>query len=131
MHTKILLIENLDAEATEAELIQLAAAYGGAERAEIVKDRKTGQPKGHAFLHLRTFDSTDRAAEELNGKELRGKVLTVTPYKVHRSQADHGMMGGGGHSAVFGAKAHGRTNVSYGRTSMSGKARGKGGGRGQ
>lgn len=45
----------------------------------IVMDRKTGRPRGFAFVELENAEAAQSALEALNGSELEGHALRVGP----------------------------------------------------
>ena len=47
-------VGNLDFATTEDQLRTLFAAYGAVETVTIVTDRDTGQPRGLAFVEMRS-----------------------------------------------------------------------------
>ncbi len=44
---------------------------------KIITDRVTGRSKGFGFVTMETEDDAMRAIQELNGKELDGRKLTI------------------------------------------------------
>src|ERR1700679_2931992 len=45
-------VGNLSYQTTEQELQAAFANYGAVERANVVRDRETGQPRGFAFIEM-------------------------------------------------------------------------------
>ena len=64
-------IGNVDYSATEEELRNSFIGCGDIVRVTIIKNMKTGHPKGAAFIEFIDRDGVD-AALTLNGKELKG-----------------------------------------------------------
>jgi cold-inducible RNA-binding protein len=76
LNTK-LYVANLPAEVTEAELKELFAPSGTVVSASIATDRDTKAQRGFAFVEMGTEAEAQAAIDAVNGKDLRGKPLTV------------------------------------------------------
>lgn len=72
---KKLYVGNLSFETTEAELNELFSQSGAVETVRVITDRDTGRSKGFGFVEMQ--DGGDKAIEEFNGKEFKGRALTV------------------------------------------------------
>ena len=90
-------VGNLSYEATEEDLRQAFEGFGQVESANIIKDRYSGEPKGFGFVEMPDKAEAQSAIEGLNGKELKGRTLTVNEARP-RSEARRGggRRGGGG-----------------------------------
>jgi polyadenylate-binding protein 2 len=64
-------IGNVDYSATEEELRDSFLDCGGIVRVTIIKNMKTGHPKGAAFIEFIDKDGVEAALNQ-NGKELKG-----------------------------------------------------------
>lgn len=64
-------IGNVDYSATEEELRDAFIRCGDIVRVTIIKNMKTGHPKGAAFIEFTDKDGVE-AAMHMNGKEVRG-----------------------------------------------------------
>jgi len=73
-------IGNVDYSATEEELRNTFIGCGEIVRVTIIKNMKTGHPKGAAFIEFTDKDGV-QAAMLLNGKEVKGRPLIVTSKK--------------------------------------------------
>lgn len=80
---------------TEAELEAFFAPHGKVVSAVVIKDRDSGQSKGFGFVEMEDAAGAQAAIQELNGKELGGRSLTVNEA---RPQEDRRPGGGGGGS---------------------------------
>ena len=67
----------LSYQATEQELRDTFEPQGEVEETYIVRDRDTGRSRGFAFVEMPTDDEAKAAIEDLNGKEVGGRTLTV------------------------------------------------------
>jgi len=70
-------VGNLSYQTTEPELESVFSQYGAVEKASVVRDRDTGQPRGFAFIEMTNKNEALKAIEELNGRELNGRALNV------------------------------------------------------
>ncbi len=50
---------------------------GTVESARVITDRDSGRSRGFGFVEMATEDEARKAIEELNGKMLDGRTLTV------------------------------------------------------
>jgi RNA recognition motif-containing protein len=72
---KKLYVGNLSFETTEDELRELFGQAGSVETVRIVTDRDTGRSKGCGFVEMQ--EGGDKAIAEMNGKDFKGRALTV------------------------------------------------------
>jgi RNA recognition motif-containing protein len=72
---KKLYVGNLSFETTETELKDLFGQVGPVEAVRIITDRSTGTSKGFGFVEMQ--DGGDKAIAEMNGKDYKGRALTV------------------------------------------------------
>jgi RNA recognition motif-containing protein len=72
---KKLYVGNLSFETTESDLKELLGQAGTVETVRIITDRDTGRSKGFGFVEMQ--DGGDKAIAEMNGKEFKGRALTV------------------------------------------------------
>jgi RNA recognition motif-containing protein len=73
-----LVLGNVPHSATEAEICYWAQSLGFIiESVEIIKDRFTGRHRGFCFVNLADEQKTDAAVKTLNGKIMRGRLITV------------------------------------------------------
>ena len=70
-------VGNLSYQTTESELEAAFAAYGAVERASVVRDRDSGQPRGFAFVEMTNHEEAMKAIQSLNGQELNGRQINV------------------------------------------------------
>jgi RNA recognition motif-containing protein len=74
-----LYVGNIAFETTEADLRRAFEAHGTLTEVQIASDRYTGRPRGFAFVTFSTEAESELAANQLNGIDLNGRPLTVTP----------------------------------------------------
>jgi cold-inducible RNA-binding protein len=85
-------VGNMSFDMSEEDLRQAFAVYGEVSSARIITDRETGRPRGFGFVEMPDDDAAKKAIEELNGKEISGRTLTVNEARPKR----YGGGGGGG-----------------------------------
>jgi len=62
---------------TEEDLKRAFEGFGKVESVNIIKDRLTGKSKGFGFVQMPINEEAQAAIEGLNGKELKGRTMTV------------------------------------------------------
>ena len=87
---KRLYVGNLSFETTESDLKELFQQMGAVETVRIITDRDTGRSKGFGFVEMQ--DGGDKAIDEMNGKDFKGRALTVNEARPMPSRNS----GGGG-----------------------------------
>ncbi len=76
MATK-LFVGSLSWGVKDDDLANFFAAAGTVVSASVITDRDTGRSKGFGFVEMSSDDEAKKAVEELNGKELDGRAVTV------------------------------------------------------
>jgi RNA recognition motif-containing protein len=91
-------VGNLSYQTTEQELEAAFASYGAVERASVVRDRETGQPRGFAFIEMTNKNEAIKAIQGLDGQDLNGRAIKVNEArpKEDRGSGGGGNRGGGG-----------------------------------
>ncbi len=84
-------VGNLSFEATEDQLLSLFEEHGDVLKVNIVTDRDTGQPRGFGFVEMADDNQGRAAIEQINGREVGGRSLTVNEAKPRVARG-----GGGG-----------------------------------
>ena len=74
--TKRIYVGNLSFQTTEDDLKDLFGQAGPVDSVRIITDRDTGRSKGFAFVEMGD-GAAEKAIAQLNGKELKGRTLTV------------------------------------------------------
>ncbi|MGH1601379.1 RNA recognition motif domain-containing protein [Campylobacter majalis] len=69
-------VGNLSYRMTETELKDAFLPFGEVKRAKIIKDKETNRSKGFGFVEM-DDKAALKAIEELNNKEIGGRVLRV------------------------------------------------------
>jgi cold-inducible RNA-binding protein len=87
MKTK-LYVGNLSFETTETELKELFDQTGSVETVRIITDRDTGRSKGFGFVEMQ--EGGDKAIAQMNGRDFKGRALTVNEARPMSSRNDSG-----------------------------------------
>ncbi|EFH80819.1 MULTISPECIES: RNA recognition motif domain-containing protein [Ktedonobacter] len=72
-----LYVGNLSYRITDQELGDFFAQIGRVQRVRVVTERETGRSKGFGFVDMLNEQDARAAIEQLNGKRLGGRALTV------------------------------------------------------
>ena len=87
-------VGNLSFDAGESDVRQLFEAHGQVASVSIIEDKFTGRPRGFAFVEMAQDAEAQAAIAGLNGKDFKGRPLTVNEA---RPRTEHrGGSGGGG-----------------------------------
>jgi cold-inducible RNA-binding protein len=76
MSTK-LYIGNLPLDVTEDDLRTMLSQHGPVNEIAVVMDKYTGKARGFAFATMNTQEAATAAIQALNGKDWKGRPLTV------------------------------------------------------
>jgi cold-inducible RNA-binding protein len=98
-------VGNLSSEVTEQELRQEFEAFGKVESVSVITDKYSGRSKGFAFVEMPTVSEGQAAINDLNGKTLKERTLTVNtarPRTDNRSGGSYGDRRGGGYGGSRG-----------------------------
>lgn len=93
MSTK-LYVGNLSYDVIENDLQDLFAQHGPVTEVNLMQDRVTGKARGFGFVTMETKEAADAAITALNGKEWKGRALTVNEARPREARSGGG--GGGG-----------------------------------
>jgi RNA recognition motif-containing protein len=74
---KKLYIGNLGYEVTSQDLQELFAQAGSCESAAVINDRETGQSRGFGFVEMSSSAEAQKAIQQFNGYDLKGRALKV------------------------------------------------------
>jgi RNA recognition motif-containing protein len=88
-----LYVGNLAFDVTSKELEELFAQSGTCESVAIITDRDTGQSRGFGFVEMASNGDAQKAIQQFNGHELKGRALKVN--EARDREAGGGGRGGG------------------------------------
>jgi len=86
-------VGNISRNATEADLKEAFEAHGAVTSVAIIKDKLTGDSRGFGFVEMPNKEEAEKAIATLNGKDVKGRTLTVNEA---RPRTDRPRGGGGG-----------------------------------
>jgi RNA recognition motif-containing protein len=72
-----LFVKNLDESINAFYLELMFKPYGEVESAKVLYDRASGEHRGSGFVEMKKEEDANKAIEALNGKEVKGKILSV------------------------------------------------------
>jgi RNA recognition motif-containing protein len=111
-------VGNLSNEVTEEDLKQAFETFGQVESVNIIKDKYTNRSKGFGFVEMASKAEGQSAIDGLNGKELKGKAVTVNEARPRTESRGRG----GGYGSGGGGRGGGRGGYGGGR---GGRGRGR------
>jgi cold-inducible RNA-binding protein len=85
-----LFVGNLSFNTTENDLQDAFAAHGTVMEANLMMDRATGRPRGFGFVTMSSAEEAQKAIEEMNGKSVDGRDLTVNVAKPREARPSGG-----------------------------------------
>jgi cold-inducible RNA-binding protein len=88
---KKLYVGNLGFDVTDKDLEAVFAQAGVCDSVAVVTDRLSGQSRGFGFVEMSSNAEAQRAIQQLNGQELKGRAL-----KVNEARDREDRRGGGG-----------------------------------
>ncbi|HEX3081947.1 MAG TPA: RNA-binding protein [Candidatus Saccharimonadia bacterium] len=87
-----LFVGSLSYNTTDEQLAAHFATAGTVVSAKVITDRDSGRSKGFGFVEMETAEMAQAAIQQLNGKDLDGRQLTVN---VAKPQTDRPARTGG------------------------------------
>lgn len=98
-------VGNLSKEVSDQDLQNLFAEYGNIKSVKVIRDLFSGESKGFGFVEMPGVADAQKAINELNTKDLKGKKLVVNearPKTDARKGSGGGRPGNGGGRSSFG-----------------------------
>ncbi len=117
-------VGNLLFDVTEDDLKGLFAPFGQVTEVRLIMDKFSGKSKGFGFIEMPSKEEAEKAINALNGKDMKGRAMTVNEAK---PKTDRG--GGGGRGGRGGYGGGGGGNRGYGGSGGGGNRDYGGGGR--
>ncbi len=88
-------VGNLSFSVSETDLREAFAAYGQVATTSIIKDKFSGESRGFGFVEMPTKEEAEKAIAALNGKDLKGRTMTVNEAKPRTDRPRTSGTGGG------------------------------------
>ena len=99
-------VGNLLFDVTEDELREAFKPFGEVTEVRLIMDKFSGKSKGFGFIEMPSKEEAEKAIEELNSKDMKGRAMTVNEAK---PKTDRGGGGGrGGYGGGGGGRGGGR-----------------------
>lgn len=90
-------VGNIPHVMSEDDLRQTFQEFGEVDTVNVIKDNLTGRSRGFGFVEMPNQEEGNAAISALNGKEVRGRVLTVNEARPRPEGSRQGAGGGGRH----------------------------------
>src|SRR4030042_4029098 len=87
-------VGNLLFDVTQDELKELFAPFGQVTEVRLIMDKFSGKTKGFGFIEMPSKEEAEKAIEALNGKDVRGRAMTVNEAKPKVERGGRGGRGG-------------------------------------
>ena len=93
-------VGNLSSDVTGDDLRQAFEALGQVESVNVITDKFSGESRGFGFVEMPSKDEATAAIADMNGKDIKGKAVSVNEAKpkTDRGGGGRGGYGGGGRS---------------------------------
>jgi len=96
-------VGNISRTATEQDIKEAFEAFGAVQSAAIIKDKFSGESRGFGFVEMPNKEEADKAIAGLNGKDVKGRSLTVNEARP-RTDRPRTSGGGGGRGGFGGGR---------------------------
>ncbi len=97
-------VGNLVFDVSESDLREAFEQFGEITEVRLIMDKYSGKSKGFGFIEMPSKDEAEKAIEEMNGKEFKGRALSVNEAKPKTDRGGRGGRGG------FGGRGGGRSS---------------------
>lgn len=91
-----LFVGSLPWSVTDDQLNELFAQVGTVESAKVIIDRDTNRSKGFGFVEMSSPEEAQAAIDQINGKEIDGRTITVNEARPQERRENNGGGFGGG-----------------------------------
>ena len=91
-------VGNLSSDATGDDIRQAFEAFGQVTSANVITDKFSGETRGFGFVEMPSKEEATAAIAGMNGKDIKGKAVSVNEARprVERPRGGGGGYGGGG-----------------------------------
>ena len=89
-------VGNLPYEFSDDELRSAFEPHGAVESARVIIDRYSGRSRGFGFVEMGNPTEGQAAIAQMNGREMKGRPLTVNEARPRDDGRNRGGGGGGG-----------------------------------
>jgi RNA recognition motif-containing protein len=109
-----LYVGNLLFDVAESDLKSLFEPFGQVTEIRLIMDKFSGKSKGFGFVEMPSKEEAQKAIEALNGKDVKGRAMTVNEAKPKVDRGGRGGFGGGGRGGYGGGGGRDRGRGGYG-----------------
>ena len=95
-------VGNLSFDVSEADLREAFEGFGEITEIRLIIDKFSGKSKGFGFIEMTSKDEAEKAIEEMNGKDFKGRALNVNEARPKTDRGGRGPRGGGARRGGFG-----------------------------
>ena len=92
-------VGNLSRDVTDDDLRNLFATYGQVKSAKVIRDMFSQESKGFGFVEMAGLSEAQKAIDELNTKDIKGKKITVNEARPRSNDGRRGGSSSGGGSS--------------------------------
>ena len=89
-----LYVGNLSYNTTEGKISELFREIGEVISTSLIIDRYSGRSKGFAFVEMEEQSAAQKAIDQLNGREVDGRVIKVAAARPRRPRRNDSYGGG-------------------------------------
>lgn len=89
-------VGNLSRDVSEDDLRNAFGAFGDVATANVIKDKFSGESKGFGFVEMPNKAEAQSAIQSLNGKDMKGRSVTVNEARPRTEGPRGGGRPGGG-----------------------------------
>lgn len=97
-----LFVGGLPFAVTNDQLSEMFAGCGTVVSAQVIMDRDTNRSKGFGFVEMSSEEEAKKAVDELNGKDVDGRSITVNEARPQAPREPRSFGGGGGGGGSWG-----------------------------
>jgi len=83
-------VGNLSSEVTDADLETVFSNYGKVSSVKIIRDMFTQESRGFGFVEMSNRNEAEKAIEQLNAYEIKGKKIVVNEARPRRDKKNKG-----------------------------------------
>ncbi|MEG8988467.1 RNA-binding protein [Ignavibacteria bacterium 4148-Me] len=83
-------VGNLSSEVTDADLETVFSNYGKVSSVKIIRDMFTQESRGFGFIEMNNRNEAEKAIEQLNAYEIKGKKIVVNEARPRRDRKSKG-----------------------------------------
>jgi RNA recognition motif-containing protein len=92
-------VSGLNYSIDDAELANLFGEFGAVTSAKVIMDRMSGRSRGFGFVEMADDAAGQKAIDDLNGTDVKGKNISVTVARPREEKPSYGNNRGGGYGS--------------------------------